>query len=214
MTPPLIRVMCVDDHVIVRQGVALIVAREPDMTVVASAATAHEAIVQFRLCQPDVTLMDLRLGASSGITAIQMIRREYPDARFVVLTMYKGDEGIHQALAAGAATYLLKDTLSDDLIRVVREVHTGGPRLGGGPRRNEGLADQTLPVRDGHSLTGHDVLTPQRSLVNSMRNTVALGYRELRTLLPDLSVRIPLRFLGRSTWCARRTRRGQRSDSV
>jgi DNA-binding NarL/FixJ family response regulator len=119
--------MCIDDHLMVRQGVALIVAREPDMTVVASAATAQEAIVQFRRYQPDVTLMDLRLGGSSGITAIQVIRREYPDARFVVLTMYKGDEDIHQALAAGAAAYLLKDTLSDDLIRVVREVHAGRP---------------------------------------------------------------------------------------
>jgi DNA-binding NarL/FixJ family response regulator len=194
--------MCVDDHVMVRQGVALIVAREPDMTVVASAATAHEAIVQFRRCQPDVTLMDLRLGASSGITAIQMFRREYPDARFVVLTMYKGDEGIRQALAAGAATYLLKDTLSDDLIRVVREVHTGG--------------QPPLPVRYRifESLTGHELLTPQRRLVDSMRKTVALRYRELRTLLPGLSVRIPLRFLGRSTWYAHRTRRGQRRDSA
>jgi DNA-binding NarL/FixJ family response regulator len=150
MTPPRIRVMCVDDHLIVREGVALIIAREPDMTVVASAATAQEAIVQFRRCQPDVTLMDLRLGGSSGITAIQAIRREYPDARFVVLTMYQGDEDIHQALKAGAATYLLKDTLSDDLIRVVREVHAGGHPMGADVRArlNERSANPTLTPRE------------------------------------------------------------------
>ena len=214
MTPPLIRVMCVDDHILVRQGVALIVAREPDMTVVASAATAQEAIVQFRRCQPDVTLMDLRLGGSSGITAIQGIRREYPNARFVVLTMYKGDEDIHQALAVGAATYLLKDTLSDDLIRVVREVHAGGLPKGAavGARPNERSAKPTLPVRDRifESLTENALLTLQRRLVDSMRKTAALGYREFRTLLPGLSVRIPLRILGASTRCAHRLRRGQR----
>ncbi len=96
------------------------------MTVVAFAATAQDAIAQHKTHRPDVTLMDLRLGASSGIQAIKAIRREQPDARVVVLTMYEGDEDIHQALAAGAATYLLKDTLSDDLVRVVREVHAGG----------------------------------------------------------------------------------------
>jgi DNA-binding NarL/FixJ family response regulator len=121
-----VRILCVDDHRIVREGIALILSREPDITVVATAATAQEAVSEFKRHQPDVTLMDLRLGDSSGIDAIKEIRREFPTARIVVLTMYQGDEDIHRALSAGATTYLLKDALSDDLIRVVREVHAGG----------------------------------------------------------------------------------------
>jgi DNA-binding NarL/FixJ family response regulator len=198
----------------VRQGVALIVAREPDMTVIASAATAQEAIEQFRRCLPDVTLMDLRLDGSSGITAIQVIRREYPDARFVVLTMYKGDEGIHQALAAGAATYLLKDTLSDDLIRVVREVHAGGQpmRADVHARLNKRSANPTLPVceRIFGAPTENALLTLRMRLVGSMRRTAAQRYHEFRTLYPGLAQRIPLRFLGISMRWPHRTRRGRR----
>jgi DNA-binding NarL/FixJ family response regulator len=119
----------VDDHRIVREGIALILSREPDITVVATAATAQEAVVEFKRHLPDITLMDLRLGETSGIEAIREIRRGYPAARIVVLTMYQGDEDIHRALSAGATTYLLKDALSDDLIRVVREVHAGGQPL-------------------------------------------------------------------------------------
>jgi two-component system, NarL family, response regulator len=125
-----VRVLCVDDHRIVREGIALILSREPDIAVVATAATAEEAVIEFKRHLPDVTLMDLRLGESNGIDAIKEIRKEYPTARIVVLTMYQGDEDIHRALTAGAATYLLKDALSDDLIRVVREVHAGGHPMG------------------------------------------------------------------------------------
>lgn len=124
--PPRIRVMCVDDHRIVREGIALIISREPDMQVVAFAATGDEAVQRFEQHRPDITLMDLRLGKSSGLDAITAIRRRHGDARIVVLTMYQGDEDIHQALKTGATTYLLKDALADDLIRVVREVHAGG----------------------------------------------------------------------------------------
>jgi DNA-binding NarL/FixJ family response regulator len=145
-----IRVLCVDDHRIVRDGLELIISREPDMKVVAFAATAQDAIAQHKAHRPDVTLMDLRLGASSGIQAIKAIRREQPDARVVVLTMYEGGEDIHQALAAGAATYLLKDTLSDDLVRVVREVHAGGQPMVPDVRArlNERKANPTLTPRE------------------------------------------------------------------
>jgi two-component system, NarL family, response regulator len=125
MTTPRIRVLCVDDHRIVREGIGLIIARQPDMEVVGSASTGEEAVSVFERERPDVTLMDLQLPAMSGLEAIQAIRREDADARIIVLTMYQGDEDIHRALAAGATTYLLKDTLSDDLIRFVREVHAG-----------------------------------------------------------------------------------------
>ena len=125
MTNPSIRVLCVDDHRIVREGIGLIIARQPDMEVVGSAATGEEAVALFKRERPDVTLMDLQLSTMSGLEAIQAIRREDADARIIVLTMYQGDEDIHRALTAGATTYLLKDTLSDDLIRFVREVHAG-----------------------------------------------------------------------------------------
>jgi two-component system NarL family response regulator len=125
MPTPRIRVLCVDDHRIVREGITLIISRQPDMEVVASAASGEESIDLHRQYRPDVTLMDLQLGGMSGVDAIRSIRREHPGARIVVLTMYQGDEDIFRALEAGASTYLLKDTLSDDLLRVVREVYAG-----------------------------------------------------------------------------------------
>jgi two-component system NarL family response regulator len=125
MTKRPIRVMCVEDHRIVREGIALIINQEPDMEVVGACATGEEAVILHRSCRPDVTLMDLRLGRTSGVDAIKAIRHEDPTARIVVLTMYEGDEDIFRAHEAGATTYLLKDTLSADLIRVVREVHAG-----------------------------------------------------------------------------------------
>jgi two-component system NarL family response regulator len=125
-----IRVLCVDDHRIVREGIALIIDRQPDMEVVGAASTGERAIAMFTRYRPDITLMDLQLGRMSGLDAIAAIRHEHPDARIVVLTTYDGDEDIYRALEAGAATYLLKDTLSDDLIRVVREVHAGKRPLG------------------------------------------------------------------------------------
>jgi two-component system, NarL family, response regulator len=120
-----IRVMCVEDHRIVREGLALIINQEPDMKVVGACATGDEAVSLYKTCKPDVTLMDLRLGATSGVDAIKAIRKEDPNARIIVLTMYEGDEDIFRAHQAGATTYLLKDTLSSDLVRVVREVHRG-----------------------------------------------------------------------------------------
>jgi DNA-binding NarL/FixJ family response regulator len=125
MPNPPIRVMCVEDHRIVREGLALIINQEPDMKIVGSCATVAEAIELYRTLRPDVTLMDLRLGTASGVDAIKAIRGENPDARIIVLTMYEGDEDIFRAHQAGATTYLLKDTLSSDLVRVVREVHAG-----------------------------------------------------------------------------------------
>jgi len=125
MSSDRIRVLCVDDHRIVREGITLIIERQRDMEVVGAAATGEEAVELFRRRRPDVTLMDLQLGAMSGVQAIRAIRAEDPQARIVALTMYQGDEDIYRALEAGAAAYLLKDTLSDDLIRIVRHVHAG-----------------------------------------------------------------------------------------
>ncbi len=120
-----IRVLCVDDHRIVREGISLMLDRQPDIQVVASASTPEEAVRTFERVRPDVTIMDLQLGTMSGVDAIRTIRNRDPTARIVVLTMFQGDEDVHRAMQAGAATYLLKDTASEDLVRVVRQVHAG-----------------------------------------------------------------------------------------
>jgi DNA-binding NarL/FixJ family response regulator len=124
-TTPTIRVLCADDHRLMREGIARIVGVQPDMTVVAQASDGEQAVAQFLKYRPDVKLMDLEMPTMNGIQAIQAIRGHHADARIVVLTMYHGDEDIHRAIAAGAMGYLLKDTLPDDLIRVIREVHSG-----------------------------------------------------------------------------------------
>ena len=120
------RVLLVDDHRVVREGLALILERAPDLVVVGAAATGDEAISLFQSERPDIVLMDLQLPGMSGVDAIRAILRLDPHARVVVLTMYDGDEDIHRALDAGATTYLLKGSPSDDLINIVRAVHAGG----------------------------------------------------------------------------------------
>jgi len=120
-----IRVLCVDDHRIVRDGLSMIINRERDMSVVASAATGEQGVELFRRYHPDVTLMDLQLGSMSGVDAIRAIRADDPTARIVVLTMSQGDEDVYSALRAGATTYLLKDTVADDLVSVIRDVNVG-----------------------------------------------------------------------------------------
>ena len=120
-----IRLLCVDDHRLVREGLALIVGPHPDIDVVALAGSGEEAVELFRRHRPDVTLMDLRLPGMSGVEAIRAIRADYPEARIVVLTMYEGDEDVHRALEAGAVTYLLKDMVADDLMGAIRDAHDG-----------------------------------------------------------------------------------------
>jgi two-component system, NarL family, response regulator len=117
--------MCVDDHALIRDGISLKINLEKDMTVVATAATGEQAVTAFAAHHPDVTLLDLQLPGMSGLEALRSIRSIDGTARVVVLTMYQGEEDIYRALQAGAATYLLKGTLSDDLVRIVRDVHAG-----------------------------------------------------------------------------------------
>ena len=125
MTTSPIRVLCVDDHRIVREGLALIIGRQPDMVVVATASSGEEAVELFTRFKPDITLMDLNLRGMSGLDAIKAIRRQDSRARLVVLTMHNGEEYIHRALEAGAASYVLKDTLSDNLVGTIRDVYEG-----------------------------------------------------------------------------------------
>jgi DNA-binding NarL/FixJ family response regulator len=122
---PPIRVLCVDDHPLVLEGITQKISRQADMAVVGTASDGRQAVDQFKRTRPDVTIMDLQLPVMSGLDAIKAIRSEDAGARIIVLTMYQGDEDIFRALKSGAATYFLKDTPPDDLVKAVREVHLG-----------------------------------------------------------------------------------------
>jgi two-component system NarL family response regulator len=120
-----IRVLAIDDHPMLREGIASALADQPDMQLVAEAANARAGIEQYRLTRPDVTLMDLQMPDLSGIDAIRIIRSEFPEARIIVLTTYQGDVHISGALRAGAWGFLLKDTLRKGLREAIRSVHAG-----------------------------------------------------------------------------------------
>jgi DNA-binding NarL/FixJ family response regulator len=120
-----IRVLMVDDHPVVRQGIAGLIATQSDLHLVAEAATGREAIQLFRAHRPDVTLMDLQLPEMGGLDAIMAIRNEFPEAHIVVLTTYVGDVQALRALKAGARAYLLKNTLHKELLETIRAVHAG-----------------------------------------------------------------------------------------
>ena len=121
-----IRILVIDDHPMIRAGVTATIGPEPDMTVVALASTGKEGVEQYRLHQPDVTLMDLKMPVMGGVEAIRVIRTEFPSAKIIVVSTYEGDEDIYRALEAGAITYLLKDMLAEKMVQMIREVAEGG----------------------------------------------------------------------------------------
>jgi len=127
--PERIRILCVDDHPVVRQGIAGLVGVQPDMSLVAEATNGREAIQQFRAHQPDVTLMDLQMPEMSGLDAIIAIRGEFSDARIIVLTTYAGDVQALRALKAGARAYLLKNAMHKELLDTIRAVNAGRKAL-------------------------------------------------------------------------------------
>jgi DNA-binding NarL/FixJ family response regulator len=124
-----IRILTADDHYLLRYGIATLVGAEPDMELVAQASTGQEAIEQFRLHQPDVTLMDLQMPGMDGIEALIAIRSEFPNARIVFLTTYAGDVRVMRALRAGARAYILKGRLAGELLETIRAVHAGQKRI-------------------------------------------------------------------------------------
>jgi DNA-binding NarL/FixJ family response regulator len=124
-----IRILTVDDHALLREGIAALVNAESDMKLVAEASNGQEAIEKFRLHRPDVTLMDLQMPALNGIEAIISIRAEFPDARVIVLTTYTGDVQVLRALRAGARAYILKGQVHKELLGAIRAVHAGQKRI-------------------------------------------------------------------------------------
>jgi len=145
-----IRVLCVDDHPLLREGIAALVKSQRDMKLVAQVGSGREGLLSFREQRPDVTLMDLRLPDMSGIDAMVAIRSEFPQARVIVLTTFEGDVEMQRALQAGARGYMLKSMPPQDLIEGIREVHAGKKRIPPevGSQLAEHVGDEGLTVRE------------------------------------------------------------------
>lgn len=145
-----IRILSVDDHPLLREGIAALVNSQPDMVVAGEAATGAEALQLFKQLQPDVTLLDLRLPDTSGIDILIAIRTEFPEARIIMLTTFEGDVEIHRALQAGARGYLLKNMPPSELLDVIRQVHAGKKRIPPAiaSQLAEHMSDETLTERE------------------------------------------------------------------
>jgi DNA-binding NarL/FixJ family response regulator len=145
-----IRILSVDDHPLLREGIAMMIRSQPDMILDAEASTGGEALELFRRLRPDIVLMDLRLPDMSGIEAVSAIRAEFPDARILILTTFEGDVEVGRALKAGASNYLLKTMPPQEILQSIRQVHAGKKRIPSAvaTRLAEHLGDETLTGRE------------------------------------------------------------------
>jgi DNA-binding NarL/FixJ family response regulator len=186
-----IRVMLVDDHYMVRMGLRSIIDSEASMSVVAEAEDGSQALIQYRRCQPDVTLMDLRMPHLDGVEATRLIRQEFPLARIIMLTTYHGDHDIHRALEAGACGYVLKNVTGDKLVDAIHTVHRGRRHI------SEDIAVQLAGATPRAELTPREHEVLQNVVQGSSNKEIAdkLGVTEhtvkshLKSILAKLGVR-------------------------
>ena len=167
MTDDPVRVMVVEDHHVVRQGLIALLAGAQGLEVIGSAVNGEDAVEKYRALLPDVTLMDLQMPGMGGVAAIQRIRAEFPAARFVVLTTFDGDEDIFRALQAGARAYLLKGTDIDELTETVKAVHAGKGRIAGP------IAEKLATRIGGQELTAREVGVLQRIVAGRANKEIA-----------------------------------------
>jgi DNA-binding NarL/FixJ family response regulator len=190
VTKDAIRVLVVEDHNVVRQGLVALLNLVEDIQVVGEAADGEEAVVQFRSHHPDVTLIDLRLPKLSGVEVIQRVRSETPQARFVVLTTYDGDEDIYRALKGGAKAYLLKGMTTEELITTIRAVHAGRSHIPAtiAERLAERMGTEDLTPRESQVLEQIVSGKSNKEIATELAITEATVKTHINTLLGKLGV--------------------------
>lgn len=183
-----IKILIVDDHPLIREGVAAVLSGQPDMSLVGEATTGREAIAAFRRHLPDVTLMDLRMPDMNGIEAISVIRSEFPSARIVVLTTYAGDAQALEALKAGASGYLLKNMLRKELLETIRAVHAGKRRIPAEIATNiaEHAAEDSLTPREIEVLRGVAAGKSNKLIAAQLDISESTVKAHMKSILPKL----------------------------
>jgi DNA-binding NarL/FixJ family response regulator len=188
---PRIRILTVDDHPLLREGIAAVIEGQADMTLVAEATNGNEAVESFRQHRPDVALMDLRMPDMNGIEAIRAIRTEFPAARIVVLTTYAGDVQALDALKAGASGYLLKSMLRKDLLDTIRTVHAGKRRVPPeiATKIAEHAADDALTEREVDVLRRVGSGNSNKQIAAQLEITEGTVKAHMKSILPKLGAR-------------------------
>lgn len=185
---PPIRILTVDDHQLLREGIAAVLEGQPDMVLIAQASSGREAIERFREHRPDVTLMDLRMPDMSGIEAIGVIRAEFPGARVIVLTTYAGDVQAASALKAGASGYLLKNLVRKELLDTIRAVHAGKRRVPPeiATEIAEHVADDALTEREVEVLRGVAGGKSNKTIASELGISEGTVKTHMKSILPKL----------------------------
>jgi DNA-binding NarL/FixJ family response regulator len=185
---PIIRVLTVDDHPLLRSGIAAVLEGEKDVMVVGEATNGKEAVESFRVHRPDVTLMDLQMPVMNGIDAILAIRREFPGARILILTTYDGDAQAVRALKAGAAGYLLKNMLREELVSTIRSIHAGLRRIPSEIAAGiaEHIGDETLTGREIEVLRKVAAGTSNKIIASQLAVSEATVKTHMKSILSKL----------------------------